>query len=118
MHSAPRLSTAFLLALFLAMIAAPALAADPGLTGDTIKIYAQVEFALSHDAKKVAIISQRDAWGRARYNPLLEAFKKKGVTPVADEEMTADTNDATPQVLRLRQAGADGVIVLLYPKPA
>lgn len=239
MHSAPRLSTAFLLALLLATIAVPARAADPGLTGDTIKIgsfgpltggnylfgklimngaevvynevnkaggihgrkivlvreddrcdpataiaavkklihqhqvfmihgggcsnaaiaarpeieggklpwvvfaavadevtspthpwifstalsasiesYAQVEFALSRGAKKVAIISQRDAWGRARYNPLLEAFKKKGVTPVADEEMTADTNDATPQVLRLRQAGADGVIVLLYPKPA
>ena len=27
--------------------------------------------------------------------------------------MTADANDATPQVLRLRQAGADAVIMRL-----
>lgn len=79
--------------------------------------YAQLEFALSRGAKKIAIISQRDAWGRARYTPLQEAFKKKGLVPVADEELTPDANDATPQVLRLRQAGADAVIMLLYPKP-
>jgi branched-chain amino acid transport system substrate-binding protein len=84
----------------------------------SIESYAQLEFAMSKGAKKIAVISQRDAWGRARYNPLLEAFKKKGVTPVADEELTPDTNDATPQVLRLRQAGADAVIIVLYPKGA
>jgi len=84
----------------------------------SLESYAQLDFALSHGGKKVAIVSQRDAWGRSRYNPLQEAFKKKGMTPVADEEMTADANDGTPQVLRLRQAGADAVIMLLYPKPA
>ena len=84
----------------------------------SLESYAQLDFALSHGGKKVAIVSQRDAWGRSRYNPLQEAFKKKGMTPVADEEMTADANDGTPQVLRLRQAGADAVIMLLYPKAA
>lgn len=84
----------------------------------SIESYAQVDFALSRGAKKIAIVSQRDAWGRARYGPLQEAFKKKGLTPAADEEITPDSNDATPQVLRLRQAGADAVIMLLYPKPA
>lgn len=84
----------------------------------SIESHAQLEFALSHGGKKIAVISQRDAWGRARYNPLQAAFKKKSLTPVADEEMTPDANDATPQVLRLRQAGADAVIILLYPKPA
>ncbi len=84
----------------------------------SIESYAQLEFALSKGAKKIAVISQRDAWGRSRYNPLLEAFKKKGVTVVADEELTPDANDATPQVLRLRQAGTDAVIIVLYPKPA
>ena len=84
----------------------------------SLESYAQLDFALSHGGKKVAIVSQRDAWGRSRYNPLQEAFKKKGMTPVADEEMPADANDGTPQVLRLRQAGADAVIMLLYPKAA
>ena len=84
----------------------------------SIESYAQLQFVMSKGAKKIGIISQRDAWGRSRYNPLVEAFKKRGVTPVADEELTPDANDATPQVLRLRQAGADGVILVLYPKGA
>ena len=84
----------------------------------SIESYAQLQFAMSKGAKKIAVISQRDAWGRSRYNPLVEAFKKKGVTPVADEELTPDANDATPQVLRLRQAGTDAVVMLLYPKAA
>ena len=84
----------------------------------SIESYAQLDFAQSKGAKKIAVISQRDAWGRARYAPLQVAFMKKGVTPVADDELTPDANDATPQVLRLRQAGADAVIMLLYPKGA
>ncbi|HYB40360.1 MAG TPA: ABC transporter substrate-binding protein [Candidatus Methylomirabilis sp.] len=84
----------------------------------SLESYAQLDFALSHGAKKVAIVSQRDAWGRSRYGPLQEAFKKKGIAPVADEEMPADANDGTAQVLRVRQAGADAVIMLLYPKAA
>ena len=49
----------------------------------------------------------RDSWGRARYTPLMEEFKAKGIKPVADEEMSPDANDATAQVLRLKQTGAD-----------
>ena len=64
------------------------------------------------------MISQRDAWGRARYSPLMEAFKKKGSRPSPTRRSSPDANDATPQVLRLRQARPDAVIMLLYPKPA
>jgi branched-chain amino acid transport system substrate-binding protein len=84
----------------------------------SIESYAQVDFALAHGAKKIGVVSQRDAWGRARYTPLQDALKKKGLTPVADEEMAGDANDGTAPALRLRQAGADTVITLLYPKPA
>ena len=84
----------------------------------SIESAAQLEFALQQGAKKVAVISMRDAWGRSRYNPLMETFKRKGVTPVADEEMSPDANDATPQVLRLRQANPDAVLIVLYPKAA
>lgn len=84
----------------------------------SIESAAQLEFALQQGARRVAVISMRDAWGRARYNPLMETFKRKGVTPVADEEMSPDANDATPQVLRLRQANPDAVLIVLYPKAA
>ena len=84
----------------------------------TIEGQAQVEFALKKDVKKIAIVSMRDSWGRSRYEPLTAYMKKKGVTIVADEELAPDANDATPVVLRLKQAGADAVILLLYPKPA
>jgi branched-chain amino acid transport system substrate-binding protein len=84
----------------------------------TIESEAQLDFALQQGAKRIAVISMRDAWGRARYNPLIEAFKATGIKPVADEELSPDANDATAQVLRLKQSNADAVLMVLYPKPA
>jgi len=84
----------------------------------SIEGQAQVEFAIKQNAKKVAIVSMRDSWGRSRYEPLVAYMKKKGLTAVADEELAPDANDATPVVLRLKQAGADAIILVLYPKPA
>jgi len=84
----------------------------------TIESEAQVLFAQQQGAKRIAMISMRDAWGRARYAPLMQIFKAKGITLVADEELSPDANDATAQVLRLKAASADAVIIVLYPKPA
>lgn len=84
----------------------------------SIESYAQVEFAIQKGAKSIAIVSQRDAWGRDRYDQTIEAFKKAGIKPVADEEVAADSNEATPQVLRIKQAGADAIVMILYPKAA
>ena len=83
----------------------------------TLESQAQLQYAIDQGAKRIAVISMRDAWGRSRYTPLMEAFKAKGITPVADEEMAPDANDATAQVLRLKSANADAVIIVLYPKP-
>lgn len=84
----------------------------------SVESTAQLEFALNRGAKRIAVISMRDAWGRARYTPFMETVKARGVTLVADEEMAPDANDATPQVLRLKAAQADAIIIILYPKPA
>ena len=84
----------------------------------TIESEAQLDFALKQGAKRIAVISMRDGWGRGRYTPLMAYFKAKGVTPVADEELAPDANDATAQVLRLKAANVDAVIMVLYPKPA
>jgi len=84
----------------------------------SIESEAQVLFAQQQGAKRIAIVSMKDAWGRARYAPLMEILKAKGITLVADEELSPDANDATAQVLRLKAANADAVIMVLYPKPA
>jgi branched-chain amino acid transport system substrate-binding protein len=90
---------------------------SPALTS-SIESAAQVEYAQRHGVKRVAVIAMHDAWGRARYEPLMSTLKEKGLTPVADEELAPDANDATPQVLRLKQANPDAVLVILFPKPA
>src|SRR5262249_56061715 len=69
-------------------------------------------------AKKLAIVSQHDAWGRSRYEPMLQDLKRRGLQVVADEEVTVDQNDGTAQALRLKSAGADAVLLLGYPKAA
>jgi len=84
----------------------------------SLESVAQLQFALDKGAKKIAIVSMRDAWGRQRYEPMVAAVKAKGITLVADEELTPDANDATPQALKLKAAGADAVLMVLYPKPA
>jgi branched-chain amino acid transport system substrate-binding protein len=90
---------------------------SPALTS-SIESAAQVEYAQRHGIKRVAVIAMHDAWGRARYEPLMAKLKEKGLTPVADEELAPDANDATPQVLRLKQANPDAILVILFPKPA
>ncbi len=80
--------------------------------------YAQVQYAVDKGSKRVAIIAQLDNWGRSRYDPLIEAFKLKGIEAVADEEISPDPTDATATVLRVQQAKADAVILILFPKAA
>jgi branched-chain amino acid transport system substrate-binding protein len=90
---------------------------SPALTA-TVESKAQVVFAQQQGAKRIALIAMRDSWGRSRYDPLMAALKAAGVTLVADEELSPDANDATAQVLHLKAANPDAVIMLLYPKPA
>jgi len=84
----------------------------------SVESRAQIQWALDHGAKTLAIVAQHDAWGRSRYEPMLEDFKQRGIKVVADEEVTVDQNDGTAQALRLKAAGADAVMLLGYPKAA
>jgi branched-chain amino acid transport system substrate-binding protein len=79
---------------------------------------AQLDFALKRGAEKIAVVAEHDAWGRARYDPLMAAFEERGIEPVVDLEMALDANDGTAQALQVMQSGADAVILVLYPKPA
>jgi branched-chain amino acid transport system substrate-binding protein len=84
----------------------------------SIESKAQIQWALDRGKKKLAIVAQHDAWGRARYEPMLADFKQRGIEVVANEEVTVDLNDGTAQALRLKNAGADAIMLLGYPKAA
>jgi len=83
----------------------------------SIESRSQVQYAIDKGAKKIAVVSQHDAWGQSRYEPLMAELKKRGITPVVDLEMTVDDNDATTQALKIASAGADAIIMELYAKP-
>lgn len=83
----------------------------------SIESRAQIDFALKKGMKKLAVVRMTDAWAMARYNPLMEYAKKKGITFVENVELQVDAPDATPQALKLKASGADAVIMILYAKP-
>jgi branched-chain amino acid transport system substrate-binding protein len=79
---------------------------------------AQLQHALELGAKKIAIVRQHDAWAESRYPPLLDAMTKRGIKPVADEEVAPDVADTTAAALRVQASGADTVLLLLFPQAA
>jgi branched-chain amino acid transport system substrate-binding protein len=66
-------------------------------------------------AKRVAIISHSDEWGKSHINPLLEYMKSKGVEPVESVWLERGSTSATSQLLNLRNAKPDVVLAILYP---
>jgi branched-chain amino acid transport system substrate-binding protein len=83
-----------------------------------MEVYGQLQHALDSGAKRIAVIWQPDAWGKARIEPMRQALKSKGIEAVAIEEVAVEPTDLTPTALKLQQAKADAVILLLFPKAA
>lgn len=75
-----------------------------------------VDFLLSNPAiKKIAIVSHSNEWGQGYKAPQVDYLKTKyNMTPFLDLAMERGSTDATPQVLKIRSAGADAVILNLY----
>lgn len=69
------------------------------------------------NAKRVAIVAQRDAWGLAKYEGFMAEAKRLNLDIVADEDMSVDTPDATAQALKIVQSRPNVVVTLLFPKP-
>lgn len=76
-----------------------------------------IDFAMSRPGtQKIAIISHSDDWGKSNRDPAVAYLKAKyGLAPALDLTMERGSSDATPQILKLRGAGADFVLVLMYP---
>jgi branched-chain amino acid transport system substrate-binding protein len=78
---------------------------------------AMVDFIMSRPGEnKIGIISHDDEWGRSYRDPEVAYLKEKyGIDPVADVVMARGATNVTPQVLKLRQAGANYIITNIYP---
>ncbi len=78
--------------------------------------YAQLQYALDKGAKRIALVWQSDAWGKARIDPMRAALQAKGIEAVAMEELSPEPTDTTPAVLRVQAQKPDAVILMLFPK--
>ncbi len=82
------------------------------------EVYGMLQYAVDQRKTRIAVVWQPDAWGKARIEPLMEALKKKGITPVAVEEVAVEPTDLTPTALKLKGANPDAVLMLAFPKAA
>lgn len=67
-------------------------------------------------AKRVAIFFQNDQFGKDQRDGAVEWLKKKGMTPVAEASYVPSDVDVSAQVVSLRQASPDAVILGVIPK--
>lgn len=76
-----------------------------------------VDFAVTKPgAKRIAVISHSDEWGKSGHDPALDELKTRfDLTPVADVTFERGSINATPQVLQIRNANPDFVLAFLYP---
>jgi branched-chain amino acid transport system substrate-binding protein len=83
-----------------------------------MEVYGQLQVALDAGAKRIGVLWQPDAWGKARIEPMRQALKSKGIEAVAIEEVAVEPTDLTTVALKLQQAKADAAVLLLFPKAA
>lgn len=89
---------------------------QPVATTDAVA-HTMVDFAMSKPGTtKIAIVSHSDDWGKSNHDPAVAYLKSKyKLDPVADLSMERGSADATPQILRIRNSGAQLVMVMMYP---
>jgi branched-chain amino acid transport system substrate-binding protein len=85
---------------------------NTGVVGQTM-----VDFAMTKpNAQKIAIVSHSDEWGKSNHDPAVARLKEKyNLAPIADLTLERGDTDATPQILKLRNSGADVILLMLYP---
>ena len=77
---------------------------------------AMVDFAMTKpNAKRIAIISHSDEWGKSHLDPVIANLKAAGLEPVETVYLERGGVDATSQILRIRAAKPDFVLAILYP---
>jgi branched-chain amino acid transport system substrate-binding protein len=76
-----------------------------------------IDFAMSKPgATKIAFVSHSDDWGKSNRDPAVAYLKSKyKLEPALDLTMERGSSDATPQILRIRNSGAQMIVLMMYP---
>lgn len=76
-----------------------------------------IDFAMTKPGtQKIAFVSHSDDWGKSNRDPAIEHLKEKyGLAPVLNLSMERGSTDATPQILQIRDSGAEFVVLMMYP---
>lgn len=81
---------------------------------DGITAAAMTNFAVKEKhAKKVAILHASDAFGTGGADQIVANLKKLGLDPVANEQYPKEAKDFTAEILKLKQSGADAVLMYI-----
>lgn len=78
---------------------------------------AVAEFAKSIGPKKVAVVTQKDEWGKGWREPFVKAMKDYNIEIVADEEIGTEIGDATSLVRIVMKSQAEVLALFSYPQP-
>jgi branched-chain amino acid transport system substrate-binding protein len=91
-----------------------------GPLNDTLQGYLLADFAVNHlKAKRIALLNQSDEYGQRGADSVVKRLKEKyGTAPAAHEVFNVSDTDFTAQVLKVRDARADAVIVYGYIAPS
>jgi branched-chain amino acid transport system substrate-binding protein len=90
----------------------------PGLfrlrASDGITAAGMTNFAVKDKkGKKVAILHASDAFGTGGADQIVQDLKKLGMEPVANEQYPKDAKDYTAEILKIKQAGADALLMYI-----
>jgi ABC-type branched-subunit amino acid transport system substrate-binding protein len=80
--------------------------------GESMADYAMTKLG----AKRIAIFFQNDQFGKDQRDGAVEYLKKKNMTPVAEASYVPADVDVSAQVIALRQANPDAVLLGVIPK--
>ena len=70
------------------------------------------------NVKKFAIVKHPDEWAEAKASAIVKNYQAAGLELVTTVEFERKASDATAQVVRLQNSGADVIVTLLYPPEA
>jgi branched-chain amino acid transport system substrate-binding protein len=67
--------------------------------------------------KRVAIVGHADDWAKSKSDAFKSVAKQANLEIVADETLEKNVTDSAAQVLAIKRANADAVVMLTYPGP-
>jgi branched-chain amino acid transport system substrate-binding protein len=67
--------------------------------------------------KRVAIVGHADEWAKSKSEAFKAVAKQANLEIVADETLEKNVTDSAAQVLAIKRANADAVVLLTYPGP-